>query len=608
MMKTWVKGILALSVAIGVGLGWNHIWSKSAHYLGRRHDSSTITAEADVRSHNFKLQPVDETGQPIFVDGDDTIEVKADDVTIESGTTYGDLLDQLADKSGSSQVNYREALQYFSLHNNQDKDGGGNLMWGKTLDTWLKDNHGEQTLSEGRSILNLDKVNPDKRYTVDMDLSNKDLEEKVMNDGGVVKNGVVIPIRFKESNASLHLKIYSEINTTTEGLLCKIYGVEGTSLNLERSEMQNIADALFVRAHLEKPGKVDTTWVTFGEENIKPTFISNERLKTANIKYVMPKDYQGKVLDNQTLYGYGVEVKKIQSPAIEGYTASNQEVVVNFEDIVNGTTKDYIVEYKKDSDVVDKENGIDSSGSESGIDTDDKNTETSSSDNSNNVTATPKSVTPFKVYGKQKLYRYSHANFTNKRRVQAHAKKVKAHAPMFTVVGMTTSSNGAARYQLSDGTHITANSKYVGKLYWNGTYKKLYVTNPKGINTYKSTALGQKVVHVKQGTPLTVKRMAKHNGMTRYQLASGQYISGSKKLVSPTKPKQVKRVKAKTTVRVYKDVNLKKVVKTVKKGSVITVKGWDYSHGNVHHVSGYKRYKVAGGYITANSKYVKIAQ
>ncbi|WP_135368582.1 DUF5776 domain-containing protein [Levilactobacillus suantsaiihabitans] len=256
----------------------------------------------------------------------------------------------------------------------------------------------------------------------------------------------------------------------------------------------------------------------------------------------------------------------------------------------------------------------DNSGSDNGNDVNagdnSNNTGNNAGNNTGNSNAnnTTTSVSPFKVYGKKKLYRYSHATFTNNRRVQTHAKKVKAHAPVFTVVGKTTSKTGAARYVLNDGTHITAKADYVGKLYWASDYRKLYVTHPKGINTYKSTTLNQKVKSLKQGTAVTVKAVAKKGQMTRYRLADGTYITGNKQYVSPTKPKTVKQVKAKTRVRVYQDVNLNKVVKTYQPGKVIKVNGWNHSRGDVHHVSGVKRYKVAGGYITANSKYVKVVK
>ncbi|MFD1548958.1 DUF5776 domain-containing protein [Levilactobacillus fuyuanensis] len=67
-----------------------------------------------------------------------------------------------------------------------------------------------------------------------------------------------------------------------------------------------------------------------------------------------------------------------------------------------------------------------------------------------------------------------------------------------------------------------------------------------------------------------------------------------------SKPKTIKYVRAKTMIRRYEDVNLTKVVQAYQQGTVFTVKGWDYAHT----ASGTKRYKVAGGYITANSKYV----
>ncbi|MFD1454950.1 DUF5776 domain-containing protein [Levilactobacillus lanxiensis] len=68
---------------------------------------------------------------------------------------------------------------------------------------------------------------------------------------------------------------------------------------------------------------------------------------------------------------------------------------------------------------------------------------------------------PFKVYAKQKLYRYAQPTFTASQRVQVYPQEAKAHAPVFTVVGKARSSNGVARYKLNDGTYITADQQYV---------------------------------------------------------------------------------------------------------------------------------------------------
>jgi len=342
-------------------------------------------------------------------------------------------------------------------------------------------------------------------------------------------------------------------------------------------------------------------------QEVKIKLYSTTDLKKMKVNYV---DSNGKtLLKSEEVYMYkGDPEKKVDAPEISGLEANPTSHVIKFSD---NHKQEFDFVYNKNTGAEVPNIGDDNSSNNENnngdtVNSGDGNTSDKDGTSSTGIVAT--AVKPFKVYGKQKLYRYSHATFTNNRRVQAHAKKVKAHAPVFTVVGKTTSKNGAARYKLDDGTHITAKSNYDGKLYWLGNYKKMHVTNAKGINTYKSTTFSKKQKHVKQGTTVKVKKVTSKNGMTRYQLANGQYITGNKKFVSPTKPKQVKRVKAKTTVRVYKDVNLNKVVKTYKKGSVINVKGWDHSRGDVHHVSGVKRYKVAGGYITANSKYVKIAQ
>ncbi|MFD1454951.1 DUF5776 domain-containing protein [Levilactobacillus lanxiensis] len=558
-MKKWIKGLLALSVAIGVGMTWNFVWSKNSHNKQTVTPTTSIQADADT-VNRIELQPVDERGNEIM----EAIEVGLGGTGVKDTDSFSKVLANVANTQDG--IDYIDALKYFSLVNNN---------WGRNREVFGSKLRKQLRNSSTAAFADTLRSNDDERYTLNIGKLETNLKQ-------MVKKGK-LDIPFTKSYLEMNILVRRqtvEVPREHSEEKYPYYGIKGTIVDLEYSD-------IYSSNMTRSADKLVFDGTSPQSEVVR--MIANKALRTVTFNYLKASD-NSKLLDSELVHGHVADERVYEAPEIKGYVASPAEHKVNF-DFQQGESKNFNFEYTETA---------------TGNSTDNENTD-KKSDN-NNVTAAPKPVTPFKVYGKQKLYRYSHANFTNKRRVQAHAKKVKAHAPVFTVVGTTTSSNGAARYQLSDGTHITANSKYVGKLYWNSAYKKLYVTNPKGINTYKSTALGQKVVHVKQGTPLTVKRMAKYNGMTRYQLASGQYISGSKKLVSPTKPKQVKRVKAKTTVRIYKDVNLKKVVKTFKKGSVITVKGWDYSHGNVYHVSGYKRYKVAGGYITANSKYVKIAQ
>lgn len=214
---------------------------------------------------------------------------------------------------------------------------------------------------------------------------------------------------------------------------------------------------------------------------------------------------------------------------------------------------------------------------------------------------------PFKVYGKQALYQYSGATFDRRHRQAFFTKKARAYAPVFTVVGTAHSKDGRLRYKLANGRYITAHKDFVAPLYWQGKgYRTLYVTNPAGINGYtkaKFTGATQQR-HYRQGQALSVVKLVKAGSATRYQLADGTYITGNKQWVSPTKPRQVKQVTVKRTLRLTKDVNGRQLVKRVKPGQRLTVTGWDYTNGHRPTKPGVLRYHVRGGYITANAMFV----
>lgn len=100
-----------------------------------------------------------------------------------------------------------------------------------------------------------------------------------------------------------------------------------------------------------------------------------------------------------------------------------------------------------------------------------------------------------------------------------------------------------------------------------------------------------------------VVKHVKTSEMTHVRTTS-QANPADNQLDSQVQSKPIKYVRAKTMIRRYEDVNLTKVVQAYQQGTVFTVKGWDHAHT----ASGTKRYKVVGGYITANSKYVTAIQ
>ncbi|WP_340147182.1 DUF5776 domain-containing protein [Lentilactobacillus rapi] len=220
------------------------------------------------------------------------------------------------------------------------------------------------------------------------------------------------------------------------------------------------------------------------------------------------------------------------------------------------------------------------------------------------------------VYALKKIYLYKNNTFVKKDRQAGYVSKPRVYRPMFVVTGYSHSKNGHLRYKVRDVNHltknrhkkgyITANWSYVRPVYYQSKHKTLTVINPRGVNAYKKTNLTNKVRNYKQGTILHVTKFVHHNLTTRYVLSNGNYITGNRKLVKMGKQKMPRYVKVKKNINRYKTVNLTKRNKHIKKGTKIRIKNYDYSQANSVTKHGALRYRIAGGYITGNSKYVKI--
>ncbi|MGX6428074.1 DUF5776 domain-containing protein [Levilactobacillus yonginensis] len=592
----WHNGLLVLAATVGVGLAGS-TWS----------EAQTVTAKA--APYTFTLQPVDKDDTAHKVVESDELKITVDDKKFTDETTYSDLIKQAEEAAPFyAPLSYREALNSFSLLNNDQI--GNSQLWGNEYKAWSISEHGAGTFSLANKLYENWKEKNDnsaQRYTLDT----TGLENELSHEIG--ENNSTVNVPFSKSTVSMTIKVQTKSGITVGTIV--VHGMPGETIDLKHSTLET---ALRPWNWGTEKYVFSTDTITFGEESdtnqtTSIRSIPEKEARSATIKYVSEDNTE--VAKTKVIRGDDKSKEQtITSPTVEGHTLDQASVTVNLSELEIGTNQVITVKYKA-NEIGGGDNNGGGNGNETpgggdenengGTDVDNGNNGNGSGSGSGSGTA----VTPFKIYGKQKLYRYTNPTFQNHQRVQAHAKKTRAHAPVFTVVKKTTSKNGAARYQLSDGSHVTANSKYVANLYWkSNSYKTLHVTNPKGVNVHRNTGLTSKVRHMKQGTAIKVAKVVKVGQTTRYQLPNGNYITGSKKYVSPTKPKTVQKVKAKTTVRVYKDVNLTKVAKTYKKGATIKVSGWDHSHGDKTHRSGVKRYKVAGGFITANSKYVKVVK
>lgn len=219
------------------------------------------------------------------------------------------------------------------------------------------------------------------------------------------------------------------------------------------------------------------------------------------------------------------------------------------------------------------------------------------------------------VYSVNKIGLYKSTKFSAANRSAWYTKKPRIYRPMFVVTGYKRAANGTLRYRVRDVNHtsktngktgyITASQKYVRPVYYATKHSTVTVINPRGVNAYHKANLTKKARNYRQGTVLHVKRIVTHNLTTRYVLTNGDYITANRKLVNMGRNKQVKSVKTKRTLNRYSNANFTKKNQVIAKNRTLKVYGYDYSQKNNVTKHGTLRYRVAGGYITANTKYVR---
>ncbi|MCF6515393.1 hypothetical protein GSH19_04395 [Lactobacillus sp. S2-2] len=220
------------------------------------------------------------------------------------------------------------------------------------------------------------------------------------------------------------------------------------------------------------------------------------------------------------------------------------------------------------------------------------------------------------IYSLNPIYRYEKTVFKVTERQGYYTKKPRVNRPMFIVKQIVKNKNGLYRYLVKDVNHksgtfgktgyITTKKNYVLPVYYYGKHNAITVINPKGVNAYKNKDLTGKARHLKQGTIFKVTGIVRHNLTTRYKLSNGTYVTTNKKLVMMGRIPQVKKIKTKHAINVYRKNNLSgRKVKHIKRGTIVKVQRFEYSHEYSLKKRGTKVYKVSQGYITSNGKFVK---
>lgn len=214
----------------------------------------------------------------------------------------------------------------------------------------------------------------------------------------------------------------------------------------------------------------------------------------------------------------------------------------------------------------------------------------------------------------KKIGFYRRPTFTNKNRITWFAKAPRTRQPQFVVIGKATSKYGVARYRVRNVNphsktyrltgYVTTRAAYVEPTYVpkDTKAKRITVINPQGINGYGRVNLTQKQKHYRQGQQLQVKRIVTHNLTTRFQLPNGQYVTANRQWIQTGRHASPRKITTKHTIWRYRDVNFQKKTHHYRRHQQLRILGWDYSdHGTL-------RYRVAGEYITANTRWVKVVK
>ncbi|XXO41978.1 DUF5776 domain-containing protein [Lactiplantibacillus plantarum] len=170
-------------------------------------------------------------------------------------------------------------------------------------------------------------------------------------------------------------------------------------------------------------------------------------------------------------------------------------------------------------------------------------------------------------------------------------------------------ASGYPRFKVSGG-YITANRSFVVQPTSN--IANYYTTNTgqiaslTDIHVYSDVALTKLVRTVSAGTLLKVQGIEYISGYPRYKLADGYITANKFFVVQPVSSinnyytSNPGEISASKVTHLYSDIDLTNIVKKVPAGTVYKVEKIQYS------TSGYPRFKVAGGFISANKSIVAV--
>lgn len=230
----------------------------------------------------------------------------------------------------------------------------------------------------------------------------------------------------------------------------------------------------------------------------------------------------------------------------------------------------------------------------------------------------PQHFQPRVVYAIKSLCLYRHATFRVKERQARYAQQPRANRPLFIIIGETKSHAGRRRYRVRDINHesrtdgqtgyITASTGYVTAAYYRTAPRQITVIDPAGVDAHSQPHLttANPVTHYAQGSVLKVVAIQHRHLTTRFQLTNGTYITANRQLIRAGKLVSPTHIQTQTRVTRYGTANLTGRRQTYRPGRRLKVLGWTYAHPHDLSQPSPRRYRVPGGYVTANPRAVRV--
>ncbi|TPR17659.1 hypothetical protein DY138_07080 [Apilactobacillus timberlakei] len=140
---------------------------------------------------------------------------------------------------------------------------------------------------------------------------------------------------------------------------------------------------------------------------------------------------------------------------------------------------------------------------------------------------------PRYIYNLKTLFTHRNVKFSHKNRIHEYKKAPRYDAHIFKVLGLDYSKTGLPRYRVRNG-YVTVRPDYVANLYYQTNFKKFRVIKPSGvsIHTNKYFDNNNVVKKLHKNDIFKVQKVVKYNGITRFYVGNGEYVTSDKTYVS----------------------------------------------------------------------------